>query len=107
MYLRILSGSNWTRTRVYLMAVSRKGHRPVLQTGHCNTCVKYFFTAFGPSQGGLVTSRLNMTAFKFFWNTDVAFPFDAMKKTIASFECGGSLCASQCVCLAQQLISLE
>lgn len=76
------------------MAVSRKGHRPDLQTGHCNTWVKYFFTVFGPSQGGLVTSRLNMTAFKFFWNTDVAFPFDTMRKAKPSLECGGSLCPS-------------
>lgn len=80
------------------MAVSRKGHRPALQTGHCNTCVKYFFTAFGLSQGGLVTSRLNMTPIKFFWKTDVAFPCDTMKRTKPGFECGQTLHTSHCEC---------
>lgn len=76
-FMLCIQESFWVsnRTYVYLMAESRKGHRPVLQTGHCNTCVKYFFTAFGLSQGGLATSRLNMTPIKFFWKTGVAFPF--------------------------------
>lgn len=46
---------------IYLIVVFRKGHRPVLHCGHCNTVVKYFFTVLGECQGGLVTSRLYKT----------------------------------------------
>ncbi len=78
----IICGNNF-----YLMAVSRKGHRPVLHRGHCNTCVKYFFTVLGATQGGLVTSRLYMTCWKFLRNTDVAFPWDVKSRQQLRFEC--------------------
>lgn len=71
---------------VYLMAVSRKGHRPVLHRGHCNTWIKYLFTVLGASQGGLVTSRLYMTCRKFLRKTDVAFPCDMMSRQQMTFE---------------------
>lgn len=65
----------------YLMAVSRKGHRPALHRGHCSTWVKYFFSVLGASQGGLVMSRLYMTCCKFLRKMDVAFPCEIMIRT--------------------------
>lgn len=56
------------------MAVSRNGHVPALHRGHCNNLVKYFFTALEASQGGLLTSKLHMTCWRFLRKTDVALP---------------------------------
>lgn len=64
------------------MAVSRKGHRPVLHRGHCNTRVKYFFTVLGASQGGLVRSRLYMTCQKLLRKTVVALPCDIANRQV-------------------------